>query len=132
VQLACLPGGELTAVLLDFGEGRGAHFTLLRAPSAAPGWRLQVVAERGAAAAERGGLLTWSDDEGDHSLRMSSAARTGEQVLTAFREVVLGGRSPWPSLADASGVLGWLRQDAACPPRPPAAESAVRGAVQYG
>jgi myo-inositol 2-dehydrogenase/D-chiro-inositol 1-dehydrogenase len=97
------------SAVLDFAGGRAAQVTLWRAPPGVEaGWRVEVVAERGAATAELPNRLNWRDAAGWHRLRLRGAGGETallEQFLAAIRE----GRAPRPNFEDACRVLSWRR-----------------------
>jgi predicted dehydrogenase len=97
------------SAVLDFADGRAAQVTLWRAPAGVEtGCRVEVVAERGAAAAELPDRLSWRDEAGRHLLRLRGAA--GETALLGlFLDALRDGRPPRPDFEDACRAFAWRR-----------------------
>jgi predicted dehydrogenase len=83
--------------------------TRWRAPGAASGLRVQVVAERGQADLESPRRLAWTEAGGRHVLRLPRGRPPAELLLEQFHEAVASGQAPRAGIAEAFAALRWLR-----------------------
>jgi predicted dehydrogenase len=101
--------GSWGSALLDFASGRAAQVTLWRAPPGVEaGRRVEVVAERGAAAAELPERLSWRDETGRHLLRLRGGG-TETALLEQFHNALQEGRPPWTDFEEACRAFAWRR-----------------------
>ena len=109
IGASCLHKETLTSVLLDFADGRAAQINRWRAPAARRTLRLRAVAERGSLRVVLPDRVSWQDDSGRHSDKMTSPRPLGVVLLERFHGVLRGGQAAQPSLADAHRIMGCLR-----------------------
>lgn len=108
---ATAPTADFASVTLEFAAGQVGHITLWDGLAGHPSCRIEVVAERGSAEAERPGCLRWRDEAGRHALRLPAQPPEREPLLE-FARALRAGEAPRPGIAEAHAALGWLRSAA--------------------
>jgi predicted dehydrogenase len=101
-------GSGLATLSLEAGEGRAVQVSVWAGAAGTASCRVEVSGERGTAAADLPGRLSWRDAEGRHTLRLPHRPAE-EVVLLRFAEAVRGGLPAAPGIEEAHAALGWLR-----------------------
>jgi hypothetical protein len=97
----------LGTVVLE-GDGRAVQVGLRTGTAVGAACRVEVVAEKGAAAAELPRRVCWRDGGGVHAQRLP--CRPAEEVLLErFADGLRDGRPPRPNFDDACAALALLR-----------------------
>src|SRR5206468_5344985 len=100
---------EFASLLLEGANGQAIAIRSHRTHHEQGSLRLAIEAERGSAAVQLPGWVSWTSPEGQHSLTLSRSPSLGRVLLERFHRVVRERQPPEPSLGDAYRVLGWLR-----------------------
>jgi predicted dehydrogenase len=100
--------GVLASLLLDYGAGRAAQLSWVRAPVGRWSWRIQVCGEHGWAVAGPG-RICWHSPAGRFRQSLARPGPAARVLLRAFAKALASGQPPRPSFADAHRLLHWLR-----------------------
>jgi hypothetical protein len=99
--------GRFATLVLEAGP-RLAQVNIWSGPHVTPACRVEVVAEKGTAAALLPRRLRWQDDGGKYFRRMPRWS-PDEALLTRFAAAVRGGQPLRPGIAEAQQALACLR-----------------------
>jgi predicted dehydrogenase len=100
-------GPAFATLVLAFGTGRLAQVNLWSGPAVRTACRIEVVAEKGTAAAELPGRLRWQDDDGRHEQRLRPCPLEQSQ-LDRFVTALRTNQPLRPNFEDACRALAWL------------------------
>jgi predicted dehydrogenase len=108
-RMTAVAGTGLTTLTAEFCAGRAAQLTVWRGAQVKPSWQIEVVAEKGTAAAELPGRLRWRDAAGGHVLHVPGR-RPEQSLLERFVQGLREGTPLHPGIAEAHEAWTWLQQ----------------------